>query len=69
MFGNIFKLLRRLLSSIAIFVTLWAVMACLFTLIWLIVPICSKHFMTIARWGISVAVLIWFIYKRKLIIN
>lgn len=69
MVRNMVKKLRKLISSIAVFVTIWALLACAITILWWIIPICSEQIMLFARWIISAFFLIWFLLTRRLSIN
>ena len=69
MFSNMFGKFRWLISSIAVFVTIWAVLASIITIMWWLMPIVPESFMLNARWGISAAIICWLLGTRRLTIN
>lgn len=69
MLGNMMKSLRKLLSRIAIFMAVCALVAVLVTVFWWMLPLCSEQFMQIGRWVIACGVTLWLIVTKKLIIN
>lgn len=66
---NILIKLRELVSYIAVFVTIWALIACAITFLWWIMPFCSENIMFIGRWLVSGVIIIWMITTRRLTIN
>ena len=69
MTSSIFKMLCRYVSSIAIFMAICTIIACLVTTIWWIIPIGSESNMRIARWGIGAFITMGLIASHKITIN
>lgn len=61
--------LRRLISSIAVFVAIWAMLACIITIAWWLMPLCAETTMLYARWMISAVLLLWLLKSKHLKIN
>lgn len=69
MFSNILGKLRWLISSVAVFVAIWAILAIIVTVVWWMLPIVSESFMLSARWVVGAVIMCWLLITRRLTIN
>lgn len=66
---DVFFLVRSVISDIAVFILLWALVVIIITAIWWIVPFCNREYFLAGRWIIGFCFLVFLILRGNIIIN
>ena len=69
MVSNIITLFRKTVSSIAIFMAICAVIVCVITIVWWILPIGRQPLMKVVRWILGTIITLALIGTKKIKIN
>lgn len=69
MVSNMIKVFRKVVSNIAIFMAICAVIVCVITILWWIFPIGNESLMKIARWILGTTITFVLIRTKKVKIN
>ena len=59
------KKLHHAISCVSVFFLIWALLACFITFIWWVLPFCTEQVMLSSRWGISLFLLVWLLYTKR----
>ena len=59
------KKLHHAISRVSVFFLIWALLACFITFIWWVLPFCTEQVMLTSRWGISLLLLTWLLYTKR----
>ena len=60
---------RSLISAIAIFTLLCAVVAIAITFLWWVYPFCDVRCLLVGRWLIAMLVVLWLLSTKHIVIN
>jgi|GEM_PF-5723310 len=59
------KKLHHAISRVSVFFLIWALLVCFITFIWWVLPFCTEQVMLSSRWGISLLLLTWLLYTKR----
>jgi hypothetical protein len=59
------KKLHNAISRVSVFFLIWALLVCFITFIWWVLPFCTEQVMLSSRWGISLLLLAWLLYTKR----
>mgnify|MGYP000871821939 FL=1 len=59
------KKLHHTISSVSVFFLIWALLTCVITFMWWVLPFCTEQVMLSSRWGISLLLLAWLLYTKR----
>jgi hypothetical protein len=50
---------------VSVFFLIWALLTCVITFMWWVLPFCTEQVMLSSRWGISLLLLAWLLYTKR----